>query len=159
MIVPSTVRSARRTGVLRPGGTAVFSVPAFDVLRGEHAVFAHERRRYTRPGLRALLDSAGFRIERLTCTNATLFVPLLLRRTWQRTRGLPQPEQARSDFRLPPAAVNRPARRVALVGGHGRGTYGPADRQHDSLSRQKAAAGRGRERPMSEPTRFARSLR
>ena len=93
--------------VLRPGGAAVISVPAFDVLRGEHAVFTHELRRYTRGGLCTLLDSAGFCPERVTCTNATLFVPLLIRRTWQRTRGLPHREQARSDFRLPPAAINR----------------------------------------------------
>ncbi len=92
--------------VLRPGGGAVVSVPAFDALRGEHSVFVHERRRYTRAGLRAALEHAGFRIERLTCTNAVLFFPLLVKRSWQRARGLPHPEHARSDFWQPPAPLN-----------------------------------------------------
>ena len=92
--------------VLRPGGSAVVSVPAFDMLRGDHAVFSHERRRYTRGKLGAALDRAGFRIERLTCTNAALFLPLLTLRCWQRARGLPPPGEACSDFRQPPAIVN-----------------------------------------------------
>lgn len=92
--------------VLRPGGAAVVSVAAFDALRGEHAVFGGEQRRYTRRRLRAALTPAGFRIERLTCSNALLFVPLLARRTWQRARGLPPAGEARSDFRQPPAVVN-----------------------------------------------------
>ena len=92
--------------VLRPGGAAVVSVPAFDCLRGEHSVFVHERRRYTRTRLRTLLDATGFGVERMTCTNATLFVPLLATRTWQRVRGLRPRGQARSDFRQPPPAVN-----------------------------------------------------
>ena len=92
--------------VLRPGGGAVVSVPAFDALRGEHSVFVHERRRYTRARLRAALEHAGFRIERLTCTNAFLFLPLLAMRSWQRARGLPRLEEARSDFRQPPALLN-----------------------------------------------------
>lgn len=92
--------------VLRPGGRALVSVPAFDALRGDHSVFVHERRRYTRGRLRGVLEDAGFRIERLTCTNAVLFLPLLVVRSWQRARGLPASEQARSDFRQPPAVVN-----------------------------------------------------
>jgi SAM-dependent methyltransferase len=92
--------------VLRPGGAVLISVPAFDCLRGEHSVFVEERRRYTRARLRDLLGQTGFRIERLTCTNATLFVPLLVRRSWQRLRGLRHGRNARSDFRQPPAAVN-----------------------------------------------------
>ena len=92
--------------VLRPGGRALVSVPAFDALRGDHSVFVHERRRYTRGRLRGVLEGAGFRIERLTCTNAVLFLPLLAVRSWQRARGLPASGQARSDFRQPPALVN-----------------------------------------------------
>ena len=42
----------------------------------------------------------------MTCTNTVLFLPLLVARSWQRARGLPTPEQARSDFRQPPALVN-----------------------------------------------------
>ena len=81
--------------VLRPGGHALVSVPAFDALRGDHSVFVHERRRYTRGRLYDALERAGFRIQRL-----------LAIRSWQRARGLSRPGEARSDFRQPPAIVD-----------------------------------------------------
>ncbi len=92
--------------LLRPGGAAIINVPAFAALRGEHSVFGGELRRYTRPRLRRALELAGFRVERMTCTNACIFLPLLALRTWQRLRGLPVRAAARSDFGRPPALVN-----------------------------------------------------
>ena len=92
--------------LLRPGGAAIINVPAFAALRGEHSVFDGEVRRYTRPRLRERLEPAGFTVERITCTNATLFLPLLVLRTWQRLRGLRPPATARSDLAQPPWLVN-----------------------------------------------------
>ena len=40
------------------------------ILRGNHSVLSAELRRYTRGSLRALLEGAGFRVERMTYTNA-----------------------------------------------------------------------------------------
>ncbi len=92
--------------VLRSGGAAIINVAAFDALRGEHSVFGGEVKRYTRRRLRAALEPAGFQVERLICTNATLFLPLLVLRTWQRLRGLRSPTTARSDFGRPPRLVD-----------------------------------------------------
>ena len=49
---------------------------------------------------------AGFSIERLTYTNATLFPPMALARTLQRRRGLSSEEHADQEIRVPAAPVN-----------------------------------------------------
>ena len=92
--------------VLRPGGAAVINVAAMAVLRGDHSIFDGEVRRYTRRGLRSVLERAGFKIVRMTHTNASLFLPMLLLRAWQRRRGLARPGKARSDFGQLPRPVN-----------------------------------------------------
>src|SRR5512139_2818980 len=56
--------------VLKPGGAAVVNVPAMDILRGNHSVLSAELRRYSRASLRARLEAGGFRVERITYTNA-----------------------------------------------------------------------------------------
>ena len=92
--------------VLRPGGALVVNVAALDVLFGNHSVLAEEVRRYDKHRLRAVLETAGFRLRRLTFTNATLFPVMLAVRTFQRTVGLAPPEKARREISVPPAAVN-----------------------------------------------------
>jgi ubiquinone/menaquinone biosynthesis C-methylase UbiE len=92
--------------VLRPGGTAIVNVAALNILRGNHSVFGAEVRRSTRRRLRAVLTRAGFRIERLTYTNASLFPLMLAVRTAQRLVGLATPEEAGTDIAMPPAALN-----------------------------------------------------
>jgi len=56
--------------VLKPGGRLVLNVAALPFLRGNHSVLGGEVRRYTRPRLREALSGGGFRIDRLTYTNA-----------------------------------------------------------------------------------------
>lgn len=92
--------------VTRPGGYALVNVAAMESLRGDHSIFSHEVRRYSRAGLRRLLEGAGFRIVRLTYTNAGLFLPILALRTAQRARGLAPEESARHELTVPPAPVN-----------------------------------------------------
>jgi len=92
--------------VLRPGGALVVNVAALEVLSGNHSVLAAEVRRYDKRRLRALLETAGFRLRRLTYTNATLFPIMLAVRTFQRTVGLAPPEKARGEISVPPPAVN-----------------------------------------------------
>ena len=62
--------------LLRPGGYALVNVAAMEVLRGDHSVLSRERRRYSRADLRRRLEAAGFVVERITYTNATLFLPM-----------------------------------------------------------------------------------
>ena len=92
--------------LLRPGGGAVINVAAMNILKGNHSIFDGEIRRYTRPGLRAKLECAGFEIVRLTHTNASLFLPMLAIRLWQRWRGLGAPGEAPSDFARLPTPLN-----------------------------------------------------
>jgi SAM-dependent methyltransferase len=95
--------------VLKPGGYLLVNVAAMESLRGNHSVLSHEVRRYSRESLRSLLVDGGFAIERITHTNATLFVPMLALRAWQRSRGLIEDdaeESAGQEISVPPAPVN-----------------------------------------------------
>lgn len=92
--------------VTRPGGHVLVNVAAMDILRGDHSILSHERRRYSRASLSRLLTDAGFRIVRITYTNAALFLPLLAVRAFHRARGLASEADATSEISVPPAPIN-----------------------------------------------------
>jgi SAM-dependent methyltransferase len=93
--------------ILKPGGHLLFNVAALDLLRGNHATLSEEVRRYTPKRLRRLLLDAGFRIERLTFVNATLFPLLLPVRVAQRWRsGAEQIPPGEFDISVPSAPIN-----------------------------------------------------
>jgi len=90
----------------RPGGCVVINVAAMESLRGDHSVLSHELRRYSRRSLEALVRESGFAVERLTYTNCTLLMPLLVVRTLQRWRGLAPEAEADREIRVPSPPVN-----------------------------------------------------
>lgn len=92
--------------VIRPGGYAIVNVAAMESLRGDHSILSRELRRYSRARLRRLLEHSGFRIVRLTYTNAALFLPMLALRTAQRARGLAPEAHAQHEITVPAAPVN-----------------------------------------------------
>ncbi len=92
--------------VARPGGWLIVNVAAMELLRGDHSVLSRELRRYSRTTLSALLTGAGFRVERLTYTNAILFPPMALARALQRRRGLSAEAEADQEIRVPATPVN-----------------------------------------------------
>jgi len=92
--------------VLKPGGAAIINVAAMEVLRGNHSVLSAELRRYTRASLRELLEPAGFRVERMTYTNAALFPVMLTVRGVQRVMGLAPESEAEGEITVPPRPVN-----------------------------------------------------
>lgn len=92
--------------VLRPGGALIVNAAALDMLKGDHSVLVSEVRRYTRRGLADKLQAAGFRIERITYTNASIFPITAGVRALQRLRGVKADGGARGDFYVPPAPVN-----------------------------------------------------
>jgi SAM-dependent methyltransferase len=92
--------------VLKPGGAALINVAAMPILTGDHSVLSREQRRYTRASLRAALERGGFAIERLTYTNAALFLPLVLVRSFHRWRGLSTEVEAQQEISVPAAPVN-----------------------------------------------------
>jgi hypothetical protein len=61
--------------VLRPGGSAFISVPAFLALWGLQDDLAHHRHRYRREELLRLIRDAGLEEERTTYFNTFLFLP------------------------------------------------------------------------------------
>lgn len=92
--------------VLKPGGSLVINVAAMEILRGNHSVLSEEVRRYDRPRMRRILTTAGFEIEHLTYTNASLFPAMLAVRVVHRLGGLAPPERATGEITVPPAPVN-----------------------------------------------------
>ena len=92
--------------VLKPGGSAVINVAALQFLKGDHSVLGGEVHRYTKPELRSKLTAAGFRVRRITYTNASLLPITAAVRAFQRARGVAKPGESIGDFRVPPAPVN-----------------------------------------------------
>jgi SAM-dependent methyltransferase len=92
--------------LLKPGGVAIVNVAAMPLLRGDHSVLSREIRRYSRADLRNRMERAGFTVERLTYTNATLFPPLAIARLLQRWRGLRSESEADAEISVPPAPIN-----------------------------------------------------
>jgi ubiquinone/menaquinone biosynthesis C-methylase UbiE len=99
--------------VLRPGGRLILNLAAFEFLKGAHDRATDVVRRYTQRQVQALLEGAGFEIERLTYWNAALTAPIALMR-WLSRRRLHR-AAPRSDFRPLPHFVNATLRRVAAL--------------------------------------------
>lgn len=86
-VLPDAVeRSAIRemARILKPGGWLLLHVAALKILHGKHSVLSEEQRRYTPASLRALVEGAGFRIERLTFDHFSLLPLMLPVRVWHR---------------------------------------------------------------------------
>jgi SAM-dependent methyltransferase len=101
----SAIREIAR--VLKPGGRLVMNVAALKVLHGRHSVLSEEVRRYTPKRLRWIVESAGFRIERLSFAHAGILPILLPVRMWHRfaarNGAVPAGE---SEITVPPAPLN-----------------------------------------------------
>ena len=81
----SGLKEMRR--VLHADGRALIFVPAFMFLWGVQDDISNHRRRYTLPGIKDVLQSAGFELERATYANITFFFPILLGRMLMRATG------------------------------------------------------------------------
>ncbi len=79
--------------LLKPGGKIVLTVPAHQWLWSAHDVGLHHMRRYSRALLRDRIEQAGYRIEKLTYTNAALFPVAVLARLADRLRRPAAPER------------------------------------------------------------------
>ena len=72
----TTVNEIHR--VLRPGGYALITVPAFQFLWGHQDEVSHHLRRYRRREIEKILTQAGFKIIESFYFNWILFFPVLL---------------------------------------------------------------------------------
>jgi SAM-dependent methyltransferase len=91
--------------LLRPGGTLLVSVPAFQFLWSVHDEVLHHVRRYTARRLRRALADGGFTIRRVTYTNTLAFPPALIVRGLLPRLGLAR--GSGTDFRTPASWANR----------------------------------------------------
>src|SRR5918995_286782 len=89
--------------VLRPGGSAIVSVPAHQWLFSYHDRALHHFRRYSKTGLRNLFTSGGLRVRQISYWNTALYPLLCFYRLLQQKR---HPALPYSDTRLPPRLVN-----------------------------------------------------
>lgn len=94
--------------LLADGGVLVITVPAYQWLYAPRDAYHHHRRRYSRRGLKRLIQQAGYRIELLSYYNTILFAPAAAARLVSRLRG----KEPGPDLSVPPARLNRLAERV-----------------------------------------------
>ena len=92
------LREIRR--VLRPEGTLIVQVAAYERLRSDYDDAVGTAHRYSADSLRSLLESEGFQLEHLTHRITTLFPLAAARRRLARSAGA-------SDLKLPPGPLNR----------------------------------------------------
>jgi SAM-dependent methyltransferase len=94
----AALREIRR--ILRPGGTVILNVPAFEALRSAHDRAVHTARRYNRGMLRDRLQAAGLVPRRILYWNTLLLPPAALVRLARRGGS------GRSDITKLPKALN-----------------------------------------------------
>jgi SAM-dependent methyltransferase len=88
--------------ILKPGGQALITVPAFKFLWGLQDKVSHHFRRYRLKDLKNLAGQKGLKIKRASYFNFFLFLPIALARFWQK---ISKPRRI-SDFELNNSFIN-----------------------------------------------------
>jgi SAM-dependent methyltransferase len=102
--------------LLKPGGKLVLTVPAHQWMWSAHDVVNHHYRRYSRTGLKRLIDGSLLKLETIGYFNSLLFPVAVAERLASKLRGKDE-----ADLSLPPAPLNQALERVfaaerALIG-------------------------------------------
>ena len=88
-------------GKLKAGGKFIMTVPAHQWMWSAHDVVNHHKRRYSKQGLRRLIESSPLRLQRIGYFNSLLFPLAVAERFASRLRG-----NDNADVTLPPAPLN-----------------------------------------------------
>lgn len=89
--------------LLKVGGVAIITVPAYQWLWSDWDELHHHFRRYNRAMLRKVLDAANLKIEVLSYANTTLFPLAAAARVVHKMR---KQKIESADMKVPPAPVN-----------------------------------------------------
>lgn len=93
--------------VLKPNGTLILNLPAFDFLTGSHDIAVGGARRYTVDQVRKLLSQHGFDIQQIHYWNAWLFLPIMIWRTISRSFHKTTQDEPKSDLAHLPSFINQ----------------------------------------------------
>ena len=98
---------------LKPGGRFIMTVPAHQWMWTAHDVANHHKRRYSKRGLKKLIEGSPLKLERLGYFNSLLFPIAVAERTASKLRG-----KDNGDVKLPPAALNSALEKVFAAERH-----------------------------------------
>jgi 2-polyprenyl-3-methyl-5-hydroxy-6-metoxy-1,4-benzoquinol methylase len=102
--------------LLKPAGRLVVTVPAHQWMWSAHDVVNHHQRRYSKAGLRRLVEGSPLKLETIGYFNSLLFPIAVAERLASKLRGKDD-----ADLALPPAPLNQALERIfaserALIG-------------------------------------------
>lgn len=86
---------------LKAGGKFVMTVPAHQWMWSAHDIANHHKRRYSKGGLRRLIEGSPLRLDKIGYFNSLLFPVAVAQRLGSKLRGKDE-----GDVKLPPAPVN-----------------------------------------------------
>ena len=87
---------------LTQNGKILLTVPAFKFLWSPHDEFVHHVRRYTKVGLKKILEDSGYKVERISYFNSILFPLALIQRLGMRLLN----RKLSTHLSTPPTIVN-----------------------------------------------------
>jgi SAM-dependent methyltransferase len=87
---------------LTQSGKILLTVPAFKFLWSPHDEFVHHVRRYTKAGLKKVLEDSGYKVERISYFNSILFPLALIQRLGMRILN----KKLNTHLSTPPTIVN-----------------------------------------------------
>lgn len=93
--------------LLKPRGKLVMTVPAHQWMWSAHDVVNHHQRRYSKAGLKRLLNGSPLKLESIGYFNSLLFPVAVAERFASKLRG-----KEDADLGLPPAPINQALERI-----------------------------------------------
>lgn len=92
---------------LKPGACFIMTVPAHQWMWSAHDTVNHHKRRYSKSGLKALIEASPMKLRKLGYFNSLLFPLAVAERAASKLRG-----KEDADVKLPPAPLNTALEKV-----------------------------------------------
>lgn len=92
--------------ILKPGGSLILNLPAYEFMKSNHDAAVHTARRYTSKTLKEKLNAAGLSCEKITYRNTILFPAAFAVRMLQKILPEKSDNKSKSDLKDMPEIVN-----------------------------------------------------